>query len=119
MSRVLRDAKRIIRRAERDGYEGSFAIVREPVMEELQVMCGRTIAENVTYQKVIEQLIKGHSICEYCEDNLECKEKQTEAWLKGSCLDFLLKLPSDEEAIDAFNGAYKYIEGKCYELQTI
>lgn len=109
MSRVIREVKRIIRKAKSEGYTGDFAVMRESVMEDIQVTCGRAIAENVQYQIVIGQLMRCKNVCEYCEDYEECQEH------KDYCLDFLLRFPDNEEAVNAFNECYKNCEERVHD----
>jgi hypothetical protein len=106
MFRELREAWRIVRIAKEDGYKGPFVVLREPMLEEMQAVYGRAIAENVMYPKVVEDAINGHPVCKYCEDYKECSHEK-------SCTDFMLKFPDREAAAEAFNACYQDCAKKC------
>lgn len=99
MLKALLEAKRIIRRAQADGYEGPFIILREEELDYIQQIYGRAIAENKQYMDVVADAIQGIPVCKYCQDYEECKE----AGKEQSCESFLLRFPENEEAAAAFN----------------
>ena len=112
MLRELKEAWRIVRLyKEDDGYKGPFVVVRESMMEELQISYGRALADNKAYAQVIDKLLAGERICEMCEDCQECENH--DKWLEGRCKDFLLRFPDNEEAAEAFNKCYRECAKKC------
>ena len=101
----LRKAWRMVRIAKDDGYDGNFVVLRETMMEDMQLVYGRVLAENVRYQEIIDALLAGKSICDYCEDQKECKNH--DRWLEGRCDDFLIRFADDTEAAEAFTKLYQ------------
>lgn len=110
MFRELREAWRIVQiEKETDGYRGPYVVLRESMMEEMQLVYGRAVEENTRYIAVLEKALKGQRICDDCEDCKDCDNY--DKWTEGGCPDFLLRFPSDDEAREAFNGLYKECEG--------
>lgn len=102
----FREAWRIVRIAKDDGYKGPFVVLRETMMEEIQKITGRAVAENQMYIQVIDNLLDGKRICEFCEDCKECENH--DKWLEGKCKEFMLKFPSLQDAEKTFEGVYDY-----------
>jgi len=114
MFKELREALRIVRQYKKlEGYTGTFAIIPEDVMEEVQLTCGRVLAENKKYFTAFEALLDGKSICDYCWEGNDCVNY--ERWTEGRCKDFLLLFPDDDEAVEAFNECYKQCDQTCKE----
>ena len=113
MFRELREAWRIVRIAKDDGYKGPFVVLRETMMEEIQAVYGRVLAENKHYRETIDAILNGKPVCEFCEDCKECENH--DKWLEGRCTDFMLKFPDNEEAAKTFDECYKQCEVRCYE----
>jgi len=105
----LREAWRIVRISRDDGYKGSFVVLRETMIEEVQMVYGRVLAENMHYQDALYDALCNRSVCKYCEDYNECKAEG-----KGdhSCGDFILAFPEDEEAAESFNNYYRQCADK-------
>ena len=105
----LREAWRIVRISRDDGYKGSFVVLRETMIEEMQMVYGRVLAENKRYREAMEDAIRGYPVCKHCEDYNECKAEG-----KGdhSCGDFILAFPGDEEAAESFNSYYRQCADK-------
>lgn len=109
--RKLRDARRIVRLAREDGYDGPFVVLREPMMQELQQVYGRTFAENLKYIETIDHLLEGKPVCDLCEDCAECENPEKET--TGKCQDFMLSFVDHDEAAEAFNKCYRQCANKC------
>ena len=111
MLRKLRDARRIVRLAREDGYDGPFVVLREPMMQELQQAWGRTFAENQKYIETIDHRLEGKPVCDLCEDCAECENPEKE--MAGKCQDFMLRFVDHDEAAEAFNKCYRQCANKC------
>lgn len=105
----LREAWRIVRISRDDGYTGSFVVLRETMIEEMQRVYGRVLAENERYRAAMEDAIRGYPVCKHCEDYNECKADGNGY---STCDEFLLAFPGDEEADEAFNSYYRQCADK-------
>ena len=112
MLRELREAWRIVRIAKDDGYKGPFVVLRETMMEDMETTYGRVLAENKSYINVLESILNGKSICEFCEDCEECRN--SDKCQEGRCKDFMLRFPDNEESDEAFAEYYKECEARTH-----
>lgn len=107
----FKQAWRIVKIAKRDGYNGPFVVLREPMIEELQLVYGRVLDENKRYAEALDQVLDGKPLCPFCEDDLDCPNH--DKWLEGRCKDFMLRSAKDEEAVEAFDECYRECAKRC------